>query len=160
MDILNNQEEIYEQFRPKVFSYLYYKINDYYEAEDITEDVFLKVFKRLDTFDETKLSLNTWIFNITKNTLIDYYRTKKDSLELLDNYEYVDEHQNDVDPLMVNDLANALDTLPELQKDIIVLRYYENYTLKEIAEKLSISYGVCKLRHNEALNSLKQKISL
>ena len=67
MDILNNQEEIYEQFRPKVFSYLYYKINDYYEAEDITEDVFLKVFKRLDTFDETKSSLNTWIFNITKN---------------------------------------------------------------------------------------------
>ena len=155
MDVLNKQEEVYRQYRPKVFSYLRYKIDDYYTAEDLTEDVFVKVFKKLDTFDETKASLSTWIFNITNNTLIDYYRTKKDNLELIDNYDYVDEHNNEVDPLMVNDLTKALESLPEQQRAIIILRYYEDYSLKEIAEKLSISYGICKLRHNEALNTLK-----
>lgn len=160
MDILNNQQELYEQYRPKVFSYFYYKLNNFHEAEDLTEDVFLKIFKKLDSFDDSKSSISTWIFNVSKNTLIDYYRTKKDGLELLDNYDYVDENNNDVDPLMLNDLANALDKLPDIQKNIIVLRYYENYSLKEIAEKLSISYGVCKLRHNEALNNLKKYITL
>ena len=160
MDTLNNQQELYEQYRPKVFSYFYYKLNNFHEAEDLTEDVFLKIFKKIDSFDDSKSSISTWIFNVSKNTLIDYYRTKKDGLELLDNYDYVDENNNDVDPLMLNDLANALDKLPDIQKNIIVLRYYENYSLKEIAEKLSISYGVCKLRHNEALNNLKKYITL
>ena len=76
---------IYEEHYQKVFAYIYSHINNYYDAQDLSEEVFTKINKKLDTFDETKSSLNTWIFNITKNTLIDFYRTKHDSYELLDN---------------------------------------------------------------------------
>ena len=131
-------DKIYEEYYQKVFSYIHSRISNYHDAEDLCEDVFTKVVKRIDSFDESKSSLNTWIYNITKNTLIDHYRVKHDELELLDNYEYIEE-ESPVSATEIADLANALEKLSEQEKDIIVLRYYQGYSLKEIAEKLSLS---------------------
>ena len=148
-------DKIYEDFYQKVFSYINSRINNYHDSEDLCEEVFTKVFKNLDKFDEEKSALSTWIFNITRNTLIDFYRTRHDSYELLDNYEYVDE-KDEVSVSELADLSRALGKLSSEEKDIVVLRYYDGYTLKEIAEKMSMSYGVVKLRHNAALDKLKQ----
>lgn len=114
--------------------------------------------KKIDTFDEKKASLSTWIFNITKNTLIDHYRSKHIDYELLDNYEYLDESET-VSATELADLANALNKISQEEKEIVVLRYYEGYTLKEVAEKMKLSYGVVKLRHNSALEKLKDYLS-
>ena len=147
-------DEIYEEYYQKVFSYINSRINNYHDSEDLCEDVFIKVFKNMEKFDESKSALSTWIFNITKNTLIDFYRTRHDSYELLDNYEYVEE-KDDVSQSELADLASALNKLNEEERDIIVLKYYEGYSLKEIGEKMSLTYGVVKLRHNSALEKMK-----
>lgn len=151
-------DKIYEEYYQKVFAYINSRINNYHQAEDLCEDVFTKVLKKVDTFDESKSSLSTWIYNITKNTLIDFYRTKHDQYELIDNYEYI-EDDKPVSSTEMADLTDALDKLPQEEKDIIVLRYYEGYTLKEIAQKMSLSYGVVKLRHNDALGKMKELLS-
>ena len=151
-------DKIYEEYYQKVFSYIHSRIINYHDAEDLCEDVFTKVIKRIDSFDEEKSSLSTWIYNITKNTLIDHYRVNHEELELLDNFEYVKE-EKPVSASEVVDLGNALQHLPDQEKDIIVLRYYQGYTLKEIAEKMHLSYGVVKLRHNDALNKMKEYLS-
>ena len=153
-----NIDKIYEEYYQKVFAYINSRINNYYQAEDLCEDVFTKVVKRIDTFDESKSSLSTWIYNICKNTLIDYYRTRHDEYELIDNYEYL-EDTKPVSSAEVADLTKALDGLPQEEKDIIVLKYYEGYSLKEIAEKMSLSYGVVKLRHNDALEKMKELLA-
>lgn len=150
---------IYEEHYQKVFAYIYSHINNYYDAQDLSEEVFTKINKKLDTFDETKSSLNTWIFNITKNTLIDFYRTKHDSYELLDNYDYVSE-DDPVSPSELVDLSNALNKLDKKERDIIVLRYYKGYSLKEIAELMHISYGITKIKHNKALKEMKKFMEL
>lgn len=148
-------EMIYEEYKDKVFSYIRNKTNNYQDAEDLCEDVFVKVGTKLDTYDSSKSALSTWIYNITKNTVVDYYRTHKDNLELLDNYDYVDEKEEEVceDDLMY--LAQALKQIDDTLKDIIIMRYYEDMSLKDIAEKLNMSYGIVKLRHKEALFQLK-----
>lgn len=151
-------DKIYEEYYQKVFAYINSRINNYYQAEDLCEDVFTKVISKIDSFDESKSSLSTWIYNIAKNTLIDYYRTKHDQYELIDNYEYI-EDDKPVSSTELVDLTNALDKLSQEEKDIIVLRYYEGYSLKEIAQKMSLSYGVVKLRHNDALNKMKEMLS-
>ena len=151
-------DNIYEEYYQKVFAYINSRINNYYQAEDLCEDVFTKVISKIDSFDESKSSLSTWIYNIAKNTLIDYYRTKHDQYELIDNYEYI-EDDKPVSSTELIDLTNALDKLSQEEKDIIVLRYYEGYSLKEIAQKMSLSYGVVKLRHNDALNKMKEMLS-
>ncbi len=154
MSIKPSIDEIYEEYYQKVFSYINSRINNYHDSEDLCEDVFTKVLKNMEKFDESKSALSTWIFNITKNTLIDFYRTRHDSYELLDNYEYVEE-KDDVSQSELADLASALKKLSEEERDIIVLKYYEGYSLKEIGDKMSLTYGVVKLRHNSALEKMK-----
>ena len=154
MPIKPSIDEIYEEYYQKVFSYINSRINNYHDSEDLCEDVFTKVFRNLEKFDESKSALSTWIFNITKNTLIDFYRTRHDSYVLLDNYEY-EEEKDGISEAELADLAAALNKLSDEEKDIIVLKYYEGYSLKEIGEKMSLSYGVVKLRHNSALDKMK-----
>ena len=67
---LMNREKIYLEFKNKVSAYVAGKGISGHEAEDIVADVFLKVYKNLDRYDETKASLSTWIYTITKNTVI------------------------------------------------------------------------------------------
>lgn len=154
MSIKPSIDEIYEEYYQKVFSYINSRINNYHDSEDLCEDVFTKVLKNMEKFDESKSALSTWIFNITKNTLIDFYRTRHDSYELLDNYEYIEE-KDDVSQSELADLASALNKLSEEERDVIVLKYYEGYSLKEIGDKMSLTYGVVKLRHNSALEKMK-----
>ena len=71
------KEAIYRDYHGKVSGYIRSKINSPQDAEDITANVFLKVYEKLDSFDESKASLSTWIFTIARNTLIDYYRGRK-----------------------------------------------------------------------------------
>lgn len=148
--------EIYTQYHHKVLSYLNGKVNDSYLAEDICADVFLKVYEKLDSFDETKSSISTWIFTITRNTLTDYFRTRRVFSEIpedLDEGSDIEEEycQNE----MLDSLADALEGLPERERDLIILHYYSGKTLKEVAECLNISYAYVKILHNKALASMK-----
>lgn len=153
-----NSEKIYEEYRDKVFSYVRGKVNNYQDAEDLCEDVFVKVHKNLEKYDESKASVSTWIYHIAYNTVVDYYRTHKDSYELLDNYEYLDDSDEQLDSESLEILSKVLNELPQDLKDIIVLRYYEDLTLKDISERMHMSYGVTKLRHKEALMMMKSKL--
>ncbi|MBR2067157.1 MAG: RNA polymerase sigma factor [Solobacterium sp.] len=150
-----DSEWIYTEYRDKVFSYVRSKLNNYHDAEDLCEDIFIKIYKNIDRFDEEKSSLSTWIFNITRNSIIDFYRTNKTNYEIIDNYDYIEEEDAELDALSLEILAKALEQLPEILRDIIVLHYYEENNLKEVSEKLNISYGIVKLRHKEALFKLK-----
>ena len=151
-------DELYTDYYQKVFSYIYSRIQDYYEAQDLSEDVFVKIVNKIESFDESKSSISTWIFNITKNTLIDYYRKRHDGYELIDNYDYLQE-EPEISEAELSDLSEALERLSQEEKDIIILRYYDGYSLKEIAQMMSMSYGIVKLRHNKALNDLKNNLS-
>lgn len=152
-------DEIYEQYRLKVLSYIRGKVNSYQDAEDLCEDVFVKVFNKLDTYNQSKSALSTWIYNISKNTVIDYYRVHKNEYELLDNYDYLtSEEESDVSQEDLDYLKNALEKLPEELRDVIVLHYYNDLSLKEVAEKMNMSYGIVKLRHKKALSLLQDDL--
>lgn len=157
MSTVLSSEEIYTEYRTKVFSYIRSRITNYYDAEDLCEDVFVKIYQKLDSFDDKKASLSTWIYNITKNTVIDFYRSHKNELELKEEMFIVEEDE-EIDEDMLEQLSKALNDLDEELKDIIVLRYYHGYNLTEIAQKMNLSYGVTKLRHKEALSVLNRKL--
>lgn len=149
--------EIYSKYQHKVLSYLNGKVNNLTLAEDLCADVFLKVYEKLDTFDETKASVSTWIFTITRNLLTDYFRTRKvyDEIpeELSDSSSIED---NLVSEEMLDTLATALERLDERERDIIIFHYYSGMTLTTIAEKMGISYAYVKVLHNKALSNMKK----
>ena len=102
------------------------------------------------------LSLSTWIYTITRNTVIDYFREIKTHIEFLDEIE-ADTLSADslVDDELLEDLAYALETLSERERDLIILHYYKGYTLKRISEMMDMSYINAKLIHTKALSMLR-----
>ncbi len=154
---------IYTQYRDKVFGFVRSKIVNQTEAEDIVQTVFLKVYSNLDKYDETKASLSTWIYTITRNTVYDYLKEKRGHpvLELVDNT--VDSAEEPDDSLLnqeaLEELACALQKLPQNQRDIIILIYYHGKPKTEVAKILDITYGQLRYLHDKALSRLKETLS-
>lgn len=152
-------EEIYAAYSGKVMGYIMARVQHRADAEDLCADVFEKVFRKMDQFDRSKASLSTWIFTITRNTLIDHFRKNKPTEELDENLS--DDGEVEA-PLLeqetLSELAAALNLLPQELRDIVVLLYYDRKPLTEIAELMHLSYGAVKLRHQKALTLLKRAL--
>lgn len=148
--------EIYREYKEKVYAYLINKLRNKENAEDLCADVFVKVYSHLAEFDEAKAKLSTWIYRITQNTLFDYYRTSHIHCELDENIP----DGSDVEDKICNDetlveLTKALKLLSERERDIIILHYYKHMTLKEVAEKMNMSYSNMKIVHAKALKEMQ-----
>lgn len=149
--------DIFSSFYGKVLGYLKKQTGNTDVAEDLCSEVFLKVYEKLDGFDESKASLSTWIFTITRNKLTDYYRTKRDMSEIPETYADDSDIENNIcSAEALEILADALESLEERQRDIIILRFYSGLTLKEISKKLGISYAYVKVLQNKAFSEMRK----
>lgn len=138
------------------------------ETEDILQDVFIKIWKYSDSFDEKKSSYKTWIFTITKNSIYDALRKKRNksnslSLDEEDNngvlYEIEDVTQ-DIFKILEQSkthkiLLEAIDSLNENEKIIFFLHFEENLTFEEISLILNISSNTVKSKYRRLLFKLK-----
>ena len=161
MNTMPDIETLYAQYSGKVMGYIHARVRNRADAEDLCADVFEKIQRKLEGFDPSKASVSTWIFTITRNTVIDHYRRSRPSEELDENLS--DDTELDEDLLnseSLSELAGALRSLPEEMRDIIVLRYYDGKPLTEIADLMGLSYGAVKLRHQSALNRLRLALSM
>ncbi len=153
-------EQVYQDYGRKVMSYIRSKINNPSEAEDLHSTVFVKVYEKFETFDQSKASVSTWVYTVARNTLIDYFRTRKIYDELGDEDIVADDaYQGILDEETLGELAQALEKLPDRERDLIVMHYYHHLQLKEIALKMHMSYSNCKLVHNKALMKLRNYLT-
>ena len=156
---LLDTEKIYKEFYPKVYQYLVNRMGNIQDAEDMAQTVFVKIFTKLDTFDAEKSSLSTWIFNITRNSLIDHQRsmTLRIHEEIPDTL--ADEGPDMLDNIIMDQeqekLADALERLTGEERDLIILHYYNEYTLLKVAEVMRRPYGQIKRLHMKALQKLR-----
>ena len=157
---MNKQDTgyIYAQYRDNVFGFVRSKIYNQTEVEDIVQTVFLKVYSNLDKYDETKASLSTWIYIITRNTVYDYLKDKRDHpvIELIENTVYSAEEPDDsiLNNETLEELACALEKLPQNQRDIIILIYYKNLDRRKVAEMFGMTYGQVRYLHDKAMKRL------
>ena len=153
-------ENIYLAYKEKVFRYVRGKVANAADAEDVTSEIFLKVQTSLDSYDEEKATLSTWIYTITHNTVCNYYRrASKNALPLDENALLVDadddvmvEIENEI---LKEQLAVALETLTEREQDIIVLYYYHEIPLRDISIKMGITYTNAKFIKHNAITKLR-----
>ena len=147
---------IYNEYHDRVMGYIYARLRSRADAEDLCQDVFEKIYVKLDSFDPTKASISTWIFSITRNSVIDFYRRSRPFSEM---DETIPEDGAVEDSLLNNEtleeLAEALQKLPPQLREIVVLRYYDRIPLTEIARRMNLSYGAIKLRHAKALQQIR-----
>jgi len=162
-----DKDSIYRQYHEKVLRYVRSKGVSPFEAEDVCANVFLKVFSKFDSFDQSKSSVSTWIYTISQNTVIDLFRSgysryhgefTEDFQE--EDIEYVDSSFDDIlNDETLTELAQALKKLDQRSRDLIILVYYKNLTLKAAAEKIGSSYSNSKILIKKALEQLKSYLS-
>lgn len=152
-------EEIYAAYRERILAYLTDRTGSPEHAEDLCEDVFEQIGRSLPRYDATKASLSTWIYRITRFTLIDDLRTRHPAEPLDEGLGYdADYDEALIRAETLEKLASALQTLDQDLRDLIILRYYRKKTLTEISRMTGVSYGMVRVKHNRALAILRSQL--
>lgn len=170
-------QNIYDTFQPKIHRYLIRLVGEY-EAEDLTQEVFVKISQRLKSF-RGESQLSTWVYRIATNAALDKVRSpsfqqmvQKRSLsnsiaegeiEIEDKVVWTGEKITSVDQQLIrkemNDcIRNFIEKLPENHKTILVLSELEGLQAREIAEILQISLDTVKIRLHRAKAKLKKEL--
>lgn len=146
------QTKLINIFWVDVFSFVMKKVKDENDADEITVNVFSKVLSKLDMFDP-HFQFKTWILTIAQNTVIDFWRKKnrenEDAVENLD--EVKNQYAKSPEELLISEeeqkkIIKTIESLDANYQDIIKLRFFEEKSIKEIAEELGISVANTKVR--------------
>ncbi len=151
-------EEIYERYAEKVYRKCYSFVNDRAMAEDMSHDIFLKVVTKIGTFKQTA-RFSTWLFSITYNHCMDNIRkTKKTREEALDeNIEFIEEVvDQELMSLQSEGLRKSLEKISPEEKAIILMKYQDNFSIKDIAESLNVSESAVKMRLLRTKDKMKK----
>ncbi len=137
-----NYTHYYNTYKDKIYSYFLYNLGqDVSLAEDLTSDTFLKVFEKFSSYDET-YKFSTWIYTIARNVLYDHYRKNNIKVSIEDvseldekvflGYEQDFIKQIDVS-IQMTQIIIALEKLPVTQREVIVMKYLDDFSTKEIS---------------------------
>ena len=151
----------------KVFNVAYKFVGKHDEAEDLTQDIFLKIFKALKTFDR-RANFQTWIISISRNLCIDHYRSVRKERQTIAR----DVDTNDLQPATTErgpyaaaehqdlraQLRTALETLPVTLRTAVVLRDLQELSYQEIADRLGLPEGTVKSRINRGRIELAHQL--
>jgi RNA polymerase sigma-70 factor (ECF subfamily) len=160
-------EKIVRQHWRKVFNIAYKFTGKHDEAEDLTQDVFLKIFKSLHTFDQ-RANFQTWLVSVSRNLCIDHYRSVRKERETIDrdvdagNLSPVAQTISPFAALEARDrvalLRKAMDQLPDALREAVMLRDIQELSYQEIADRLQTPEGTVKSRINRGRTELSRQI--
>jgi len=153
---------IYEQYRDKNFGCVLSRIHNRAEAEDVVSTIFLKICKNIDKYNPEKASLSTWVYTITRNTVYDSLKALRDrpAFELLENTPSPENVEEKVlSKELLEELACALEKLPQRERDAVILLYYRKLDRKTVADALGITYAQLRYLHDKAIQKLEKLLS-
>jgi len=146
--------------RERVLRAAYGVLGSAEEAEDAAQDVFVKAWKKLDTYTG-EASFSSWLYRITINTSIDVLRKRREQVAL--DHQIAEKTYGPEDRMLQSDtqrqIRQAVDALPDGSRSVIILREYEQLSYKEIAEILEIPIGTVMSRLNYARRRLRERLT-
>lgn len=142
-----NMEQVYGEYFPMVYNYVFCRLMHREETEDVVSHVFLKVFRHLDSYDASRASLRTWIFRVTERTLIDYYRKHSRALICDLNENHLDEmmyihFDTQYEQMLMptrRTIFHCLHSLTVRERGFVVCKYYMGLTNREIARRMGMN---------------------
>ena len=159
---------IVTQYWRKVFNVAYKFVGKHDEAEDLTQDIFLKIFKSIGTFDR-RANFQTWLISVSRNLCIDHYRSVRKERQTISrdvdatDLPVISHDQNPIEALEQRDrvalLRQALAALPATLRTAVLMRDLQELSYQEIADALSLPEGTVKSRINRGRTELARQIN-
>ncbi len=153
---------LYDNYSGALFTIILNILNDRELSSDVLQEVFVKIWRQIDSYDETKGRLFTWMMNIARNASIDMLRSKdfkntQQNRELNEGvYDAGGSTETKTDQI---GLRKVVRQLKEEHRVLVELSYFEGYTQDEISKMLNIPLGTVKTRLRTALTQLRQYIN-
>ncbi len=151
---------MYAQYTDDIYRFMLVHVRDSALAEDLTSDTFLKAWNKIDSFDWRHS--RGWLYAIARNTLADHWRKHKplpldEKIEIPDNKPANDEIMDK--KIEAKRLVKALSTLPDEMKSVVLLRFMQNYSVRQTAESLGITESNVRVIQFRALKKLRGVLS-
>ncbi|QQK76287.1 RNA polymerase sigma factor SigZ [Salicibibacter cibarius] len=157
-------QSVWTEFKDPLHRFIVSRVSNQKDTEDILQEVFIKVHNHLPDLQE-KGKLRSWLYQITRNTIIDFYRKKSNGVEFPDaEMESKVINKNDMtDEENINEVVSVwltrfIDQLPEKYRTALYVTEFENMTQKELADQLGISMSGAKSRVQRARKKLKNQL--
>jgi len=150
----NRLELIWSDFHKELEVFIFSRVKEHDSTNDILQEIFIKIHNNIGTLkDESKLS--SWIYQITRNAINDYFRKLKPQIEISD-YDAIEEHQISYNGELELCLKPFINQLGDKYKEAIILTEFNGLTQKQLAQKLNISYSGAKSRVQRGKENLKK----
>lgn len=157
--------QLYDVYQPQIYRFVYLRVGQREEAEDLTHQIFLHAWMRIKSYREEGYPFSTWLYRIARNQVIDHYRTRKVS-------QRIDEDREDqfvsgenvtlaVDAkLRLERVIRVIRTLPGDYQDVIVMRLVDEVPIRDVAKAMQRSEGAVKLLQFRATRALREVLEV
>lgn len=149
---------LYDVYLDQIYRFIYYKVFSREVADDLTSETFMKALDRLSSYDEKRGRFNSWLYQIARNTVIDYFRTRKTHVSIDDVFDLPHNERTveQLDALAgLQKVEEYLGTLPSRQREIIMMRIWEGKSFQKIAALLGGTEGSVKMAFSRSIRELR-----
>ena len=153
---------LYDEYVDPIFRYIYYKVGNFAEAQDLTGQTFLKAFENIDSYELRDVAFSSWLYRIAHNLVVDYFRreSKRENVPIDEQPPAASTRGNPVETVMADmeseRLYGAIRKLTHNQREVVVLKFIDNLSNGQVAEIMGISVGAVKSTQKRGLLSLNR----
>ncbi len=154
---------LYDAYVKKIYSFIYYKVQNKEAAEDLTSETFLKALDKINSFDPQKGKFSSWLYRIARNAVIDHFRVRKPHFPIENAWNLKDNTNIQADMETKEKIEKVkiyMQNLNEDQREIITLRVWQELSYKEISEILGKSEAGCKMMFFRAISGIRKEMPL
>ena len=157
--------ELYLLHLDAIYRYVYYRVGDTSDAEDLTEQAFLNAWQALSDYRQRGSPFTSWLYRIAHNVVVDYHRRRKPTAPMPapERIDRESEQRTALEQVIAVEeaaaLAGAIAQLPEEQQQVILLRFIEGLKHAEVARIMGKSEGACRTIQHRALSALNRLLS-
>lgn len=156
--------ELYDLYVDKIYNYIYHKVGNTAEAEDLTAQVFTKAWEAIDSYQWQGYSFSPWLFRIAHNLVVDYHRARRPTvvLDVLETRPHLTGSEGSRPEQILQDMMamervrEAIGQLTEEQQTVIILRFIEGYSTADVAKIMGKRRGAIRGLQFRGLTALRK----
>lgn len=151
---------IWKEYHDQLLDFIRKRVKDHSEADDILQEVFMKILSKIDTLKDSD-KLKNWLYQVTRNTITDHYRQQQKGKNIEASISFSEEDQDENTSMKAAEswIGLYIDGLPEKYRDAVIMSELKGQSITDIAQNLNISYTNARARVHRGRQALKKNLT-